>query len=383
MSEFEQRSVFNEVPSGLTQHSPKGRAGRWPFLLLILIALVLAIATGYEHLHGSEVAARHIYHAWWFVMAWGVLAVMAVRHIVRRRLWKRPVVLGIHVALGFILLGALVTHIFALDGSIHLRQDKPTNAYVTSRHNVGHLPFDLTLKYFLIETTADGKAARDYVAHTSHGIVRMNHPLRVQGYQFYQMSYDADMQGTILQVSYDPVGRAITYTGYVLLLLSLLGFCLRQFRRWVQWAAMGAALLISVGYLLWRWAEGAYNMPVLSTSWLWVHVSTIIAAYSLLLFLLVRPSRPLLRVAVSLLTIGIFLGATWADQSWGRYWGWDPKEVWALITLILYSLPLHAESLPWFRSARHLRWYLRLAFLAVLFTYFGVNFLLGGLHSYA
>ena len=80
---------------------------------------------------------------------------------------------------------------------------------------------------------------------------------------------------------------------------------------------------------------------------------------------------------------GIFIGAVWAGQSWGRYWGWDPKETWALITMLVYSLPLHASSLPAFRRDRFFAVYVMTAFLTVLMTYFGVNFVLGGLHGYA
>ena len=90
-----------------------------------------------------------------------------------------------------------------------------------------------------------------------------------------------------------------------------------------------------------------------------------------------------LHIGVCLLVAGTFLGAVWANESWGRYWGWDPKEVWALVTLLVYALPLHAGSLPWFRRPLFFHWFCIAAFLSVLVTYFGVNFLLGGMHSYA
>jgi ABC-type transport system involved in cytochrome c biogenesis permease subunit len=86
---------------------------------------------------------------------------------------------------------------------------------------------------------------------------------------------------------------------------------------------------------------------------------------------------------MALLIAGIFVGAVWANVSWGRYWGWDPKEVWALITLMIYALPLHQGSLPFFRRPVVFHRYLAIAFLTVLTTYFGVNLLLGGMHSYA
>ena len=87
--------------------------------------------------------------------------------------------------------------------------------------------------------------------------------------------------------------------------------------------------------------------------------------------------------AVFLLTIGIFLGAVWANVSWGNYWSWDPKESWALITLMVYAVPFHKTSISIFHHPRFYHIYMVSAFLAVIITYFGVNYLLGGIHSYA
>ena len=87
--------------------------------------------------------------------------------------------------------------------------------------------------------------------------------------------------------------------------------------------------------------------------------------------------------AVFLLAVGIFLGALWANISWGRYWGWDPKEVWALITLLVYSVAFHSQSIALLRRPAYFHAYLVAAFLMVLMTYFGVNYFLGGMHSYA
>lgn len=145
-------------------------------------------------------------------------------------------------------------------------------------------------------------------------------------------------------------------------------------------------------------------MPVLSSPLLSIHVCVIMVAYSLLAFILLnaltvlilngsrhkqaidqltRMSRILLYPAVFCLAAGIFIGAIWANQSWGRYWGWDPKEVWALITMLVYSIPLHAQSIAWLHRPRWFHLYMAMAFLTILMTYFGVNFLLGGMHSYA
>ena len=140
-------------------------------------------------------------------------------------------------------------------------------------------------------------------------------------------------------------------------------------------------------------------MPVLSSPLLSVHVSCVMMAYGLFSItfmcgvyaLIVRKktedmhliSQLFLYPAEFLLTAGIFIGAIWANVSWGRYWGWDPKEVWALITMLIYAIPMHSTSLAWMRKPSHYHWFTVAAFLAVLITYFGVNFFLGGLHSYA
>ena len=87
--------------------------------------------------------------------------------------------------------------------------------------------------------------------------------------------------------------------------------------------------------------------------------------------------------AVFLLTFGTFLGAVWANISWGSYWAWDPKETWALITMLIYAMMLHGGALRPFRHPRFFHLYSILAFVAVLITYFGVNLILGGMHSYA
>jgi len=124
-------------------------------------------------------------------------------------------------------------------------------------------------------------------------------------------------------------------------------------------------------------------MPVLQSPWLSSHVTTIMISYCLFAMLLFRPNRTMLIWAEVLLAAGIILGSIWAKTAWGTYWSWDPKETWALISLITYAYPLHPHLLPWFRHEGHMRLYLRLAFLTILMTYFGCNYLLTGMHSYA
>ena len=154
----------------------------------------------------------------------------------------------------------------------------------------------------------------------------------------------------------------------------------------------------------------SHLMPVLSSPLLSVHVTCMMISYSLLGLAMLDGVMALVRYAVRMngdsrrktdiavmkdlslvilypavffLVTGTFLGAVWADISWGRYWAWDPKEVWALITILVYAFSLHGRSLMIFRNPVFFHWYCILAFLCVIVTYFGVNFFLGGLHSYA
>ena len=175
--------------------------------------------------------------------------------------------------------------------------------------------------------------------------------------------------------------------------------------------ALPAGLLMA-GFVLLVQMMGGSNppvthlMPVLTSPLLSLHVTVIMIAYALLFFVmlngisavvvrLVQPANTaylerlrdismiLLYPAVALLAAGIFIGAIWANISWGNYWSWDPKEVWALITLLIYAAPLHNTLWKNFQKPMFFHIYGILAFLSVVITYFGVNFLLGGMHSYA
>ncbi|MBP5190560.1 MAG: cytochrome c biogenesis protein CcsA, partial [Bacteroidales bacterium] len=137
-------------------------------------------------------------------------------------------------------------------------------------------------------------------------------------------------------------------------------------------------------------------MPVLSSPLLTLHVTVIMISYALFFFIALnglaalivhrraaemrRVSLLMLYPATALLAIGIVIGALWANISWGNYWSWDPKEVWALITLIIYLFPLVNQNNN--DRPAHFHLYCLFAFLSVIITYFGVNFILGGIHAY-
>ncbi|MBM6806365.1 cytochrome c biogenesis protein CcsA [Bacteroides caecicola] len=204
-----------------------------------------------------------------------------------------------------------------------------------------------------------------------------------------------------------PLSNGFETMQFMAVCVILLTFiCCRRFEAVIAFGYMlgGLALLVSM--------LGEANppitqlMPVLASPLLSIHVVTIMIAYSLLAFAMMNGitalllsrshhdcteqiarleviSRLLLYPAVCCLALGIFIGAVWANVSWGRYWGWDPKEVWALITMLIYASALHPASLPFFRRPMFFHWFCVIAFASVLITYFGVNFIMGGMHSYA
>lgn len=140
-------------------------------------------------------------------------------------------------------------------------------------------------------------------------------------------------------------------------------------------------------------------MPVLSSPLLSIHVSLMMLSYTILAVIMIngvcgliakeasakmaRMSEALMYPALFFLGSGIIAGSIWANVSWGCYWNWDPKETWALITFLIASLGVHRTRLPFLRSSRAYHIYTLILSASVLFTYFGVNYLLGGMHSYA
>ena len=143
---------------------------------------------------------------------------------------RKPVTLLMHISFVVILLGALVTHFWGSQGAIHLRLDEePKSEYATEDGKVIKMPFGISLKAFNIEYYNGTAAEMDYVSNveTSDGetaTIRMNRIFSHQGYRFYQSSFDSDKKGSVFSVTHDPWGIGITYTGYLLLLYSLMAF---------------------------------------------------------------------------------------------------------------------------------------------------------------
>ena len=706
---------------------------RIAFATYVAVIGVLVTATVLEKIYGTPFVMEHIYGAWWFIALWGILCVGSVVTLIRGKVYKRPATLLLHLSFILILIGALVTHLDGLQGSMHLRKGEVANIMMNRETElIEQLPFQLKLVDFDLQTYPGTQSPMDYCSlvvidgTTDTLVISMNNIGEYHSYRFYQSGYDPDLQGTYLSVSHDPWGIGITYTGYFLLILSMIWiiikpllpslhkgrglgwglfflslpsfaapktlpadvasefgnlytyyngricpfqtmaidfttklygsptykglsaeqvvtgwmlfptswtdqpfikikgkalhellqtdenyvsyddfFHLGSYRlddvlsqmhsgvevpearaineadekmnlllmlwngqllklypadgQWYsqmdnlpdsmphdQWffikhsmdyvgelavqhdyqeltttlqkirqyqqKTMGdnlpsdfqfkaeklynslnyikllAIFLLTIGIIAYivgivssirqrtipRWfrvllmatavvsfiylllfiilrtivsghiplangfevmvfmsacsllfaivrpTQRSYGllvagltllvammgqsnpqitplMPVLSSPLLSIHVCLVMLSYTLFAFLALNSLAALisksnytlcimnyeLMIAVFLLAAGIILGAIWANQSWGRYWGWDPKEVWALITLMVYAIPLHFSTPPRGSGERGWHLYMIFAFLTVIITYFGVNFFLGGMHSYA
>jgi cytochrome c-type biogenesis protein CcsB len=175
--------------------------------------------------------------------------------------------------------------------------------------------------------------------------------------------------------------------------------------------AVLASIILMVAHLSWLDPEITNLVPVLKSYWLTIHVSIITASYGFLalgallgfisliiMILKSNKNQSALRnkikelsyinersliIGLYLLTIGSFLGGIWANESWGRYWGWDPKETWSLVTILVYTFIVHMGYTPGLRTEYNFSLFSLVGFSSVIMTYFGVNYYLSGLHSYA
>lgn len=459
-----------------------------------VIVTVLVAATILEKLCGSAFAIENIYHSWWLITLWALLAVAATAYILRTK--RRGSLILLHASFVLVLLGAFVSFLTSKRGDMAISEDGvPASMFELSDGALERLPFRLQLACvdtlytdgvetpsdYVVRVVADGKAVQ------AEYVISLNAPAKIDGYQFCIKGVNGGVVS--LLVSHDPYGRPISYAGYLMVFVSFLllffdrqsGFhalllqikgverkgesgkvpvkkerdawslgilarrmwvalpvsflflCVLWYGRGVFPATNGAEalmllvlfvmllavalgrnkrfvllsrLLVVVAAMFFVVAAIGLNdnsdvQPILRTPLLGIHVTTIIIAYALLACTAVNAvvalctkdekrkaqqavlGRLLLYPATMLLAGGIFIGAVWANISWGRYWGWDPKEVWALVTLLVCSMGFHSHSLRFISKPVAFHIFCIVAFLAVLFTFFGVNWLLGGLHSYA
>lgn len=195
----------------------------------------MAAATIIEHYHGSSFVSHHIYGSWWFSAAWAAMAALAAAWIVCRKV-RRPSVLTLHLSFAVILAGALLTHLTAEEGTLHLRQGVTTDSYsrqTDAGSTVGtEMPFSVRLDSFRIQHHEGTTAVADYLTyltvtdkqggHKTAASVSMNNIFSYRQTRFCQAGYDSDMLGSRLSVNRDPYGITVSYTGYAMLLLSFL-----------------------------------------------------------------------------------------------------------------------------------------------------------------
>ena len=449
-----------------------------------MLVAVLIAATLIENIYGSSFAIDGIYHSTWFIAVWALLAVTSMAYILC--VSKRRSLILLHASLVLVLLGAFVSFMTSKRGDMVVAQDAvPASMFEMADGTLEKLPFRLQLASvdtvcvnggetpsdYVVRVVADGKAVQ------AEYVISLNAPAKIDGYQFCIKGVQEE--GVSLLVSYDPLGRMVSYLGYAMVFISFLllsfdrksGFNALLYKLkvkgvrhkveekyWNGWGEMWGVLLCVPMLLCVLWCErgvfpatngiealmllavfvtlfavalrrtkhlallkrvlpvvaiiifavAAWNFdvdvdvqPILRTPLLGIHVTTVIMAYALLAVIAVNGimalctkdekrkaqqallGRLLLYPATMLLAGGIFIGAVWANLSWGRYWGWDPKEVWALVTLLVCSVGFHSHSLRFISKPVVFHIFCIVAFMAVLFTFFGVNYLLGGLHSYA
>lgn len=202
------------------------------FILYILVLVCMAAATIVEKSQGTDYAHAHYYGAWWFILIWAVLSALGAFYIIKRKV-KCASTLALHLSFIIILAGALLTHISAKRGMIHLRIGQPTDTYMAQDEEQGmkeeKLPFSLCLKKFEAKLHDGTNAVADYSSKftvidgddKSEGEVSMNNIYSHRSYRLYQSSYDEDGKGSVLAINADPYGIPVTYTGYALLFISL------------------------------------------------------------------------------------------------------------------------------------------------------------------
>ncbi len=238
--------------------------------------------------------------------------------------------------------------------------------------------------------------------------------LRVSFFGLISVAFLLHTVGLILRwyiAGHAPWSNGFESIVYVAWAVMLAGFIFgRKYPMVIGISAFLAGIALFVAHLSWMNPEVTNLVPVLKSYWLTIHVAVITASYGfiglssvigiLVLILIVLRNHTNQKkvsgfieqlttinemsatVGLYFLTIGTFLGAIWANESWGRYWGWDPKETWSLITIVIYSFIVHMRLIPPLKGVFNFNMASVLGFAAVIMTYFGVNYYLTGLHSY-
>jgi cytochrome c-type biogenesis protein CcsB len=242
------------------------------------------------------------------------------------------------------------------------------------------------------------------VAHTGALLGRWAGSYQVAVVNFPPAVFADNLRLFILHAPLSNFYESLVFFAWTLPALGLFAF--RRYFKGYLGAVLSTIACLLLAYASFGGVDSRIKplMPALKSNWLLIHVVTAFLGYAAFalafgtaILYLVQERRPrpalpplsqldrlLYRATVLgflLLTLGILTGAVWAESAWGRYWSWDPKETWSLITWLVYATLLHARLLKGWQG-RRIAWLAVVGFMAVLFTYFGVSFLLAGLHSY-
>jgi ABC-type transport system involved in cytochrome c biogenesis permease subunit len=384
--------------------------------------------------------------SWPFVMVYFTLMVSLGALTMRRLpgLWSAKNFGGWLKNLGFFLNHAGLWVVFCAAGlgsadieRIMVRVDEGTETHMgydsTTEHPRG-LPMRVALHDFAMEyhepLTPDARPIpRRYASDitlttpdgaTTRGIIEVNHPMRFHGWWVYQYGYDrtAGPESTysIVEMVRDP-WLVPVYVGFAMIALGMIAIIWRGRREFLVTALASGAVFLMIH--LSRSGEPAQRVPALQSVWFVPHVASYILSYAMMLaatcgaiFQLIRtrlrgaPDPKLARrvdnfvyAGFGLLVLGMLMGAVWAKQAWGHYWEWDPKETWALVTTLAYLGYIHlrliggskiqdasgASGAATLRREKAALWLLVVAFLALIFTWLGVNYLpsaTGSIHVY-
>lgn len=302
----------------------------------------------------------------------------------------------LHLSFLIMLIGGGVTHFSAVHGNIQFVPNRVVDKYLAEDGRFYGLSERLQLDRFHTEFGYDGVSPQNYCARllTDGGTtieIGMNENGQIGNDRLFLTSFDDD-GGVTVGVTRDVWGFPIVFSAY--LLFCIVGYMVmigrRQLRDWRLWVGL---LVVIVVIVVWR-LMSVPSLPILHTAWLPVHMALVFAGYVVLamtfavsmtaLFvpkksaLMWSKSRAMICYGVYLLSLGIIAGSLWANVSWGRYWGWDPKETWALITVMVYAVPLHFRGNV---SVKLAHVYVIMAILSIVMTCVGVN-QLSSIHAY-
>lgn len=232
-------------------------------LSLSTAVIIIAMMGGgvVEKIYGTNVAYSSIYGSPWFLAAWIVMTICGLFYLVKKKVNKRFPTFMIHISFVIILSGALTTRMFGRQGKLYLPPDKAADSFITNDSTTHQLPFEIRLSHFEIVCYRGTQMPRDYISHviikdntdSFAGEISMNHILEHKRYRLYQSGYNTEEGGSYLSISYDPYGIALTYLGYLLLLISIISFLTAKntaFRALINHPALRAAgivLILSTG----------------------------------------------------------------------------------------------------------------------------------------